>query len=89
VLADFKVKGVAEATGAHFLSMPNDDAIESVMDEALAVSAEGTPVLVDVNIDYSRRTRLTKGVVRTNLGRFSTGEKVRFLGRAAKRHLFG
>jgi acetolactate synthase-1/2/3 large subunit len=55
----------------------------------LAVSAEGTPVLVDVNIDYSRRTRLTKGVVRTNLGRFSTGEKVRFLGRAAKRHLFG
>jgi len=89
VLSDFKVEGVAEATGAHFLSMPNDDSIESVMDEALAISAEGTPVLVDVNIDYSRRTRLTKGVVKTNLGRFSTGEKVRFLGRAAKRHLFG
>jgi acetolactate synthase-1/2/3 large subunit len=89
VLSDFKVKGVADAVGAHFLSMPNDDAIEPVLDEALTVSAEGTPVLVDVNIDYSRRTRLTKGVVRTNLGRFSTGEKVRFLGRAAKRHLFG
>jgi acetolactate synthase-1/2/3 large subunit len=89
VLSDFKVKGVADAVGAHFLSMPNDDAIEPVLDEALTVSAEGTPVLVDVNIDYSRRTRLTKGVVKTNLGRFSTGEKVRFLGRAAKRHLFG
>jgi acetolactate synthase-1/2/3 large subunit len=46
-------------------------------------------VLVDVAIDYSRRTQMTKGVVKTNLGRFSTGEKVRFLARAAKRHLLG
>ena len=89
VLADYKVKGIAEATGAHFLPMPRDDAIDDVIDEALAVSATGRPVLIDVNIDYSRRTRLTKGVVKTNLSRFSTGEKVRFLTRAAKRHLFG
>jgi acetolactate synthase-1/2/3 large subunit len=89
VLADYKVKGIAEATGAHFLPMPHDGAIDDVIDEALAVSATGRPVLIDVNIDYSRRTRLTKGVVKTNLSRFSTGEKFRFLTRAAKRHLFG
>ncbi len=89
VLADYKVQGIAEATGAHFLPMPDDDAIEDVLDEALAVSSTGRPVLVDVNIDYSRRTRLTKGVVKTNLSRFSTSETMRFLGRAAKRHLFG
>jgi hypothetical protein len=30
---------------------------------------------------------MTKGVVKVNLARFSFKEKVRFIGRAAKRHL--
>jgi acetolactate synthase-1/2/3 large subunit len=89
VLNDFRVEGVADAVGAHFLAMETDADIEPVLDEATAVSAGGRPVLVDVNIDYSRRTQMTKGVVKTNLGRFSAGEKVRFLARAAKRHLLG
>jgi len=89
VLNDFRVEGVADAVGAHFIAMESDADIEPALDEALDVSAGGRPVLVDVNIDYSRRTQMTKGVVKTNLGRFSTGEKVRFLARAAKRHLLG
>ena len=31
---------------------------------------------------------MTKGVVKVNLARFSFKEKVRFIGRAVKRHLF-
>ena len=89
VLNDIRVEGVADAVGAHFIAMETDADIEPAVDEALDVSAGGRPVLVDVNIDYSRRTQMTKGVVKTNLGRFSTGEKVRFLARAAKRHLLG
>jgi acetolactate synthase-1/2/3 large subunit len=46
-------------------------------------------VTVDLNIDYRRRTQMTKGVVKTNLSRVSTTEKIRFVVRAAKRHSFG
>jgi acetolactate synthase-1/2/3 large subunit len=49
---------------------------------------EGIPVLVDVNIDYSQKTMMTKGVVKVNLRRFPLDEKIRFLSRALKRHLF-
>jgi acetolactate synthase-1/2/3 large subunit len=89
VLGDVKVEGVAEATGAHFLRMETDADIDDGLEEARTVAASGQPVIVDVNIDYRRRTQMTKGVVKTNLGRFSTSEKIRFVARAAKRHLLG
>lgn len=89
VLPKIKFEGVALATGAHFISMKNDFEIESSIAEALEVSKKGKPVLVDVNIDYSKKTMLTKGVVKTNLGRFPFGEKVRFIGRAVKRQVLG
>ncbi len=56
--------------------------------DALGAS-DGQPAIVDVNIDYRRRTQMTTSVVKTNLSRFSTSEKIRFVARAAKRHLFG
>ena len=45
--------------------------------------------MVDVRIDYSRKTEFTKGALRSNLGRFPLHEAARFIGRAAKRHLLG
>ncbi len=89
VIGKLNVEGVAIATGAHFISMKNDNEIEKAISEALKVSAEGKPALVDVNIDYSKKTMLTKGVVKTNLSRFPLGEKVRFIARAVKRHVLG
>ncbi len=89
VLADLKFEGIATATGAHFISMNNDFEIEAVIAEALKVSKTGQPVLVDVKIDYSKKTMLTKGVVKTNLGRFPLREKIRFISRAVKRQIFG
>ena len=89
VLADYKVEGIAMATGCHFVSMKNDQEIDSGIAEALRISASGKPVIVDINIDYSKRTMLTKGVVKTNLARFPLGEKLRFVGRAVKRHILG
>jgi acetolactate synthase-1/2/3 large subunit len=46
-------------------------------------------VIVDVNIDYSRKSAFTQGVVKVNLGRFPLGQKVRYIGRALKRHTVG
>ena len=47
------------------------------------------PVIVDVKIDYSKRTRFTKGIVKTNLERFSIGNKARFVSRALIRKVTG
>ena len=69
--------------------MENDAAVAGTIDEALRVAAEGRPVLVDVNIDYSRKSAFTKGVVKVNFCRFPLRQKLRFLGRALKRHVLG
>ena len=51
--------------------------------------ALGQPVLVDVRIDYSKRTRFTEGVIRTNLKRFGIADQARLVGRALWRRVTG
>jgi len=89
VLHALKIKGVAEATGCEFIVIEDDSAIEKGIENALATAARNQPVIVDVRIDYSKRTRFTKGVVKTNLGRFSISNKARFVGRALLRKVTG
>ncbi|TVQ14891.1 MAG: hypothetical protein EA364_03420 [Balneolaceae bacterium] len=89
VLGDFKPEGIAMATGAAFYSLNTNDEIERTIADALAMAGTGRPVVVDVRIDYSKHTRFTKGVVQTNLKRFSLGEKIRFIGRALLRKISG
>ncbi|MEN8186728.1 MAG: thiamine pyrophosphate-binding protein [Bacteroidota bacterium] len=87
VIGNINIKGIADATGATYFLMKNDVEIEKVMKKAFKEVEKDIPVIVDVNIDYSKKTMMTKGVVKTNLGRFSLKEKIRFIGRALKRHL--
>ena len=87
VLPDFRIRGIAEATGAAFYSMKTDQDITPVIAEALQTSASGRPVIVDVNIDYSKATRFTKGFMRTNLKRMPAAMKLRLMGRAVLRRL--
>lgn len=89
VLSDIKFEGIAIATGAKYFDLKNDHEIGTVIDAAFEAANEGVPVLVDVRIDYSRKSLLTKGVVKTNLMRFPFKEKVRFIGRAIKRQILG
>jgi len=89
ILGDIHVEGIAKGTGAAFVEINTNREIDSALDKAFQISETGQPVIVDVNIDYSKKSRFTKGVVKTNLGRFPLGEKVRFIGRAIKRHIFG
>ncbi|MBT3983402.1 MAG: thiamine pyrophosphate-binding protein [Bacteriovoracaceae bacterium] len=89
VLGDIKIEGFAIASGAAYFEMKNDGEIESIISKAFKESEKGRPVIVDVRIDYSQKTRFTKGAVKSNLSRFPLGEKVRFIGRAVKRHTLG
>jgi acetolactate synthase-1/2/3 large subunit len=88
-LGKLNIEGVALATGAAFLPMNDNAAIADVIVKAGAIAGEGRPVIVAVKIDYSKRTAFTLGAVKTNFGRFPLNEKLRFLTRAAVRHVTG
>ncbi len=89
VTGQLQIQGVATATGAAYVKMDSDLEIDQAIDEALTIAGTGRPVIVDVNIDYSRKSAFTQGVVKVNLGRFPLGQKVRYIGRALKRHTVG
>lgn len=88
-LGNVKLEGVALATGCEFVAINHDGEIEEGVRQSLALASQGKPVIVDVKIDYSKRTRFTKGMVKTNLERFSLGNKARFVGRALLRKVTG
>jgi acetolactate synthase-1/2/3 large subunit len=88
-LGKLNIEGVALATGAAFLPMNDNTAIADVIGKANAIASGGRPVIVAIRIDYSKRTAFTLGAVKTNFGRFPLNEKLRFLTRAAVRHVTG
>ncbi len=70
VLPELDFEGLAQASRVGYRTIRGDGDIERVIADALAAAANGQPILVDVHIDYSKRTRFTEGVIRTNLKRF-------------------
>lgn len=89
VLKPLKLAPLAQATGAAFVSIDSNEELAGGISEALRLAATGTPVLVDVRIDYSKRTRFTQGVVKASLKSFATKDKVRVVGRAIWRKVTG
>jgi len=79
----------AAATGATYVDIHSDGDLAEGIAAALKASADNKPVLIDVRIDYSKKTRFTVGTVKTNLKRFDTRNKLRIVGRALKRKLLG
>lgn len=88
-LGTLNIEGVALATGAAYLDMQDNAAVADVVLAANELSRNGSPVIVDVRIDYSKRTAFTTGTVKTNFGRFPLNQKLRILARAAVRHVAG
>ena len=89
VLPELDFEGLANANRVGYRLMRDDSDIDRVIGDALAAAAAGEPVLVDVRIDYSKRTRFTEGVIRTNLKRFGLADQARLVGRALWRRLTG
>ena len=88
-LPPFDVPGLARALGAEVLEMPGNEEVNPVVARAAELTGEGRPVLVDVAIDYSRKTWFTRGVVKTNLLRLPLPDRLRFVGRALVRRVTG
>jgi len=76
----------AAATGCAYVRIAGNGQAEEGVKQALEASRQG-PVLVEVRVDYSKRTRFTEGTVKTNLKRFDLQNKARIVGRALWRRL--
>jgi acetolactate synthase-1/2/3 large subunit len=86
---EYDLERLADGMGVPFLSIDTDQNVESTLREAERLGGEGTPVLVEVAIDYARRTYFTEGVLKSTLLRLPLKDQVRFLGRAVARKITG
>ena len=87
VLPALDFEGLARANHVGYELMENDAAVDGAIGRALTAAAAGRPVLVDVRIDYSKRTRFTEGTLRTNIMRFDFAMRTRLVGRALWRRI--
>jgi acetolactate synthase-1/2/3 large subunit len=81
--------GVAIATGAEYISVPSNDGVTAAIARARELAAGGRPVIVDLIMDYSKRTTFTLGAVKTNFKRFPLAQRLRMVARALKRKITG
>jgi acetolactate synthase-1/2/3 large subunit len=86
---DYDLRHLAAGLGVPFLSIAVDDDVETTLLEVERLSREGSPVLVEVDIDYRQRTFFTEGVVRSTLHGLPLKDQVRFVGRALMRRITG
>ncbi len=86
-LPDYDLAALCQAVGVEYLSLQENDEIGDVLHHARQTHASHKPVLVEVEIDYSKATYFTRGVVATNLGRLPWSDRLRFVARALGRRL--
>ena len=89
VLSTIVIDGVARAVGAGYFKIATDADLTEKIAAANVMAKTGQPVIVEVNMDYSKRTAFTEGVVKTNFQRFTLKQKARALGRAVVRKVTG
>ncbi|NMP32583.1 thiamine pyrophosphate-binding protein [Thalassotalea sp. M1531] len=87
VLPNLRLQALSEAAGCRYIRLENNAEISEKIAEALAIASENIPVVLDVNIDYSKKTRFTQGIIGTNLKRMKTPTKVRMVSRALWRRV--
>lgn len=87
VLPDLNLKAVAEASGSSYVRIDNNQQVDEKIRQAIEIANANRPVVLDVNIDYSKQTRFTKGIIATNLKRMPLLTKTRMISRALWRRV--
>ena len=89
VLHRIDMQALAATVGAEFISIASEADIDKGITQALKFATNNQPVYVDVHIDYSKRTRFTKGIVKATVKRFAPRDKLRVISRALIRKITG
>ncbi len=87
VLPPYRVEAFAAAVEADYMLAATDADLDAVLSRAFAAARSGRAVMVEVAIDYSRKTYFTRGVVLTTLRRLPLADRFRMLVRAGARRL--
>ena len=86
-LPSIDYKALAQALSCDYVAIRTNDEVESGVVQAMSKAEQNRPVIVNVMVDYSKSTRFTDGVVKTNIKRLPTNTKVRMVGRAIYRKI--
>jgi acetolactate synthase-1/2/3 large subunit len=86
-LAPYSVAAFAAATNCEYAAAGSDAEVRPALVRSLEIARSGRPVMVEVVIDYSRKTFFTRGVIVTTFRRLPFADRIRLLGRAVARHL--
>ncbi len=86
-LPDYDLPAFCRAVGVEYLMLSKNAEIESVLRQARALTEARRPVVVEVAIDYSRKTYFTNGVVRVNFARLPWPDRLRMAVRALARRI--
>ena len=89
IIGEININGIADAVHAKYIQILNDVDINGAIQDALEFSQKKENVIVDVNMDYSRKTYLEEGVLKANLSRMPISEKIKMLLKTGKRHILG
>jgi acetolactate synthase-1/2/3 large subunit len=84
-LPDYDLPAFCRAVGVEYLMLASNAEIDTVLRQACALTEAKRPVVVEVAIDYSRKTYFTNGVVRVNLARLPWPDRLRMVVRALAR----
>lgn len=88
ILGSFDYQAFAKSVGALYALLNQDSELDHHLAQIFYRAESDAPMLVEVRVDYSRKTSFTAGAIKTNLGRFPLRERIRFISRALGRHLF-
>ena len=86
-LPDYDLPAFCRAVGVEHLMLAKNAEIDAVLRQAVSITKAGRPVVVEVAIDYSRKTYFTNGVVRVNFLRLPWPDRLRMAVRALARRL--
>lgn len=86
-LPGYSTEQIACGVGCKYFRAMRDHELDNVLGAAIEISRLQTPVVIEVAIDYAQKTYFTRGVVKTNFWRLPWRDRIRMLGRAAKRRL--
>ncbi|HEY2805883.1 MAG TPA: thiamine pyrophosphate-binding protein [Gemmatimonadales bacterium] len=89
ILPDYDLASLCAGLGVECLKLERNEEIPALLERVVATTAAGLPVVIDTAIDYSNKTFFTGGVVKTTLGRMAWPDRLRFIGRAVGRKIFG
>lgn len=87
VLPNVKFEAIAHASGCQYIRIESNDDVSDKLAQAISYAQDNIPVVLDVNIDYSKKTRFTQGIITTNLKRMKLPTKVRMISRALWRRV--